>query len=174
MSRFIYGEIIDMADVMLTPDLDSDVINEIRCFFAYRSGYFGVEFFHRQMRAMHDHFWISDRSVTTLKNNLYRIVSGSKLDPNHVRRLTFVPLCGFQNGSDVRLWTLSPIDYRHRPGSLYKHMVKKRTEMDDYQTNRHMFKECVEEIDNEVAYRPGMYKMEDAQHHFLSLVESMQ
>ena len=174
LSRFIYGNVVLLENVFLSSDLSYTLTQRMRSFFAYRSGHFGIVPFYRQMRAPEDLMWIDERSITTLKYNVYKLSPGSRLDPFHVRKQTFIPLSESQNGSSVRLWTLSPTDYRDRPGFLYQHMCKKRSEMDERQTYRVMFDECVLEIKDEVAYRPGMYKMLDAQHHFISTLSTLE
>lgn len=171
ISRFVDGDKVQVMDVLSTVDLEDGVTDGIRYFFAcHAGGHFRVEPSNKRMRALYDVLWVDERSATTLQNSMYRITPASKIDPHRVRKQTFVPLSGGQNGMNIRLWVASPRDYRDRPGFLYRYMAKKRSEMDERIANRETFRECVAEIDNDVAYRPGMWKMENAQDHFLSLV----
>lgn len=64
-----------------------------------------------------------------------------------------------------RLWTLPPYDYRD-DNELLRHLDQYEMYLSDKRANKRIFDDCVQEIREEVAFRPGMYMMLEAETDF--------
>ena len=79
-------------------------------------------------------------------------------------------LVKLSDNDDPKIWTLPLFDYRENKHKhiLVDHIEKCIAERDYKNAQKNLFTNCIHEIENEVAFRPGNYKMLEAQARFLS------
>lgn len=183
--RFLYNKPMDFAGVFegLQGGLPPRSVDGIRKFLLYASGrYTVVPCLYTLRDPERFHPSPDYRSVCHLPTRR-RLVHASRFMRSQIFHHTFVPLgrvhdisrihAGDDDGmgiGSVRLWTLPPQDYRHRLRVLYDDVVQARHHMDEKWEWRRVYDACVREVEEDVAFWPGMAKMQEAHAHFLSLV----
>jgi len=93
------------------------------------------------------------------------------LQTRHIHHI--IPLIDNPDTGVVRLWINAPTDYRSDYVTLKETVHQIRQKMDEKAEWMDLFRNCLDEIENEVAYRPGNYKMELAHVDFMSHVQTM-
>lgn len=183
--RFLYNQPIEFRDVFqgLDHGIPPRCAEGIRRFVLYTSGRYTVVPCLYTLRDPHLFYPSPDyRSVCHLPTRR-RVVHASRFMRSQTFHHTFVPLgrahdigriqTGIEDGAgtgSIRLWTLPPQDYRHYLRMLYDHVVLARQHLDETREWRRAYDGCIREINDDVAFWPGMVKMQEAHAHFLSLM----
>jgi hypothetical protein len=100
--------------------------------------------------------------------DLFRYHAFDYLPPDYKRKHQAVRLVA--NGRDIVLWTLPPDDYRNIPQTLITSIMGVRSGFRQKSVWKSEFCSVVDEIRNEVAFRPNMCGMQDAMSDFVSRI----